>query len=687
MFVKRIIKYFTRVNHITGEIEVTEGESIDEPIEEFDQPICTVREEIVEVPSEEEGRKRFVKKIVRTYIKVNPVTGEMEVVKKPFIKAKEQTAEGPSEVKTRNVKKIIRYRINPATGEREVINELESDEVSEETVILIREELPEVPSSEPGKRCFVKRVYKYITKINPITGEKQVTKEQPYDESIEQNSDKPIVVIREEVAEVPSEGSSRKSFVKRIIRYLVKINYVTGEKEIIGKQVYEEPIISFKEETVEVPTEEINNNYSKKITRYRVNPVTGEKEVIDETEISEGNEYSEREVVEESEQAVEQTQGPITSVREEVVEVPDESGRKRLVKRITKQIIRVNPKTGEREVVGEQTSEEPFEDLTKQVSTIVEEIIEAPYSEPDKKRFMKRTIKYTIEVNPVTGEKEIVGTQQVEKPIQQDLKEPISTIKEEIIELPTDSGKNVFVKRIIKYLITIDPVTGEKKVVSRKTSDEPIEELLSLNDINLTSYTRERVLSDEDSIEYDNDEFNEGQSIIGKLKRLTRQEEKPLGPIDDTIEDDSYSGKELIDRIKSALVMEDVETKDVSDMDIHIDPSISNQETRENMENIILKNYKEYEDFVDNDEKVNEVVEREVVEDKINEQNKKLPVSENKVITTDKKQVKDDDDEYDLYSVETTTTTVISGAEDSKTNYFGKGNEKGSDKDKDCVIM
>jgi len=107
MFVKRIIKYYTRVNQITGENEVVEGETIDEPIENFDQPICTVREEIVERPSKEEGKKRFVKKIVRTYIKINPITGEMEVVKNPFIKAKEQTTVVNDEMKTREQTAVV----------------------------------------------------------------------------------------------------------------------------------------------------------------------------------------------------------------------------------------------------------------------------------------------------------------------------------------------------------------------------------------------------------------------------------------------------------------------------------------------------------------------------------------------------------------------------------------------------
>jgi len=371
------------------------------------------------------------------------------------------------------------------------------------------------------------------------------------------------------------------------------------------------------------------------------------------------------------------SQEPMTSVREEIVEVPsEEPGKKRLVKRIIKQISRINPVTGEREVVSEQTREEPYEELTKEISTVEEEIIEAPYFEQNNKKFMKRTIKYIFKVNPITGEKEIVGKQQMDKPISQ-TQEQIPITKEEIVEVPDESGKSIFVRRVIRYLYVIDPATGNKKVVSRKSSDEPLEELKGLNDVTLSSFSSERIVGDET--------YDEGKSLIGRLQKLAKQDKTVSGTIDDTIEEDSYNGKELIDRIKSALVFEDVESKEVSDMDIHIDPSasysLSEDPSKENKKYLIYKNYKEYEDFVDNNDKKLEKVTEEPTESvtyknqyeatsyNLTEQNKTMNdeniIVENHIVEQDIPTIQKDDKQYlkrksdqfnTLHTVNTLTT-------------------------------
>jgi len=72
---------------------------------------------------------------------------------------------------------------------------------------------------------------------------------------------------------------------------------------------------------------------------------------------------------------------------------------------------------------------------------------------------MKRTIKYITKINPITGEKDVVGTQQMDKPIQ-DTEEPITIIKEEIMENQSEQGQRIFIKKIIKYVIEIDSITG-----------------------------------------------------------------------------------------------------------------------------------------------------------------------------------------------------------------------------------
>jgi hypothetical protein len=738
-FVKRIIRKIIKI-YANGQREVINEEPIEIPIENFEQPIRTKKEELVEVSKDKSGQRKVVKKVITYLTTIDPVTGERKVtvegtqVLDSIIRSRaNEIIEVPEDEQDNGsyVKRIIRYKINPVTGEKEVIDDQSSEQLYEESVVTVKEELVEVPTFEAGQKRFIKKIYRYITNINSITGEKEVIEEQPFEEAVDQSSDKPIVVVREEIVEVPSQGTSRKSFIKRIVRYLVKINPVTGEKEIVGKQQFDEPIINVKEETVEVPTEEVNNRYSKRITRYRINPVTGEKEVIDEREINDDIKQS-------GEQNITQSQESLTSVKENIVEVTDDNGKKRLVRRITKYTYRINPITGEREIAGEQTSEEPYEDLTKEVSVVEEEIIEAPYSEPNNKKFMKRTIKYIYRVNPITGEKEIAGMQKMEKPIQ-DLNEQISTTREEIVEVPSESGKNIFVRRIIKYILVVDPVKGTKKVVSKQTKEEPIEELKDLYEISLADLTTERVITNDD-------EYDEGQSIIGKLQKLTKHEERTM-TIDDTLEENSYSGKELIDQIKSALVFDDHETNDVSDMDINVNPSLSvnsysEDPSRENKKNLIYKNYKEYENFVDNKklDMVNEEeeekqylkrkseqfvevektnVQNPEIETKISKQQMKAEEAiedsnccavkssyfnkknEDEVVETEvtetvndyrrsKESKKDskpvevvEEEEYDLHSV--TAPKEFSYFDNVSTSSMSRKSRK--DKDKDCIIM
>ncbi|KAG4092567.1 hypothetical protein H8356DRAFT_1702494 [Neocallimastix lanati (nom. inval.)] len=566
-FVKRIVKYITRVNPLTGENEVIEGDSIDEPIEQFEEPICTVKEEIVEVPSEEVGKKRFVKKIMRTYIKINPITGEREIIDGNQIQKLTETS-AEEQNGSSNAQRIVKYRINPITGQREIVNGSDDliEEDIEESVTTVKEEIIEVPSNESGKKRYAKRIIRYVTKINTVTGEREVIEEEPIVEPIEKES---VVVINEEIVEIPSEGSSRKSFIKRIIRYLIKINLDNGEKEILAKQIYEEPIYNVKEEIVEVPSEESKASYSKRITRYRVNPATGEREVIDEQEIS--NEQAEdkfegkdtegvreeiveipsdemgkskfvkriikyvtridpvtgkKEVIEEDpiEESIDQSEEPETSIKEEVVEVPsDVKGKSVLVKRTIKYIYRVNPYTGEKEVAGEQTFEEPFEDISEEFEILNEDIIEAPYSEPSKRKFQKRTIKYTVNVHPITGDRDVVGKQQMDKPIQ-DLEEPVSLVKEEIVEVQSEiPGQRKFVKKIKNYNVKVDPITGEKKVIDEQNVEETIEgfKYRSLNEIN--SHNVE-VFTEGNSIENREDikqsSYREYEDYIDNNKRV-----------------------------------------------------------------------------------------------------------------------------------------------------------------------
>ena len=155
-FIKKIIKCITKINPTTGEKEVVE-ELVDEvPIAVEEE--TEVKEEIVEVPSEEPDKKKFIKRIIKCITIINPTTGRKEVVKESVeevpiaveeeTEVKEEIVEVPSEDPDRNMfiqriiryiartnlttgekkftKRIIRYitRINPNTDEKEVVEEL-----------------------------------------------------------------------------------------------------------------------------------------------------------------------------------------------------------------------------------------------------------------------------------------------------------------------------------------------------------------------------------------------------------------------------------------------------------------------------------------------------------------------------------------------------------------------------------
>jgi len=202
---------------------------------------------------------------------------------------------------TRYIKRVIKYRINPETGEKEIIDE-PVEHVSEEPISLIKEEIIEVPSNEAGKRRYVKRIIRSIIRVNPNTGEKQIVEGEPIEEIIE-NIDQPIRTVEEELIELPLGESGRKKFVKKVVRYITKINAVTGEREVIieGQQIQQPTVSTTTREVVEESSEEAGKaRYIKRVVRYRINPETGEKERVEEPQ----------HVSEE----------PMTSIREEIVD-------------------------------------------------------------------------------------------------------------------------------------------------------------------------------------------------------------------------------------------------------------------------------------------------------------------------------------------------------------------------------
>jgi len=211
---KRIIRKIINVVDNEEPSEVVEQEIVSEI------PASEVKEQIVEVPSGIPGKKKYIKRIIRYIKRVNPTTGEEEVVEEPF---------------------------------EEVVTEPREGVVPE-----AKEEIIEVPSEVPGKKKYIKRIIRYIKRINPTTGEEEIVEEQPVEEVVSEEeqkkpgfidrlankvekivtvekkqSEEPVTEVKEEIVEVPSEEPGKKKYIKRIIRYIKRINPVTCKEEVV----------------------------------------------------------------------------------------------------------------------------------------------------------------------------------------------------------------------------------------------------------------------------------------------------------------------------------------------------------------------------------------------------------------------------------------------------------------------
>ncbi|ORY85882.1 hypothetical protein LY90DRAFT_634254 [Neocallimastix californiae] len=241
-----------------------------------------VKEEIVEVPSEDPDRNMFIQRIIRYIARTNLTTGEKKFTKR-----------------------IIRYitRINPNTDEKEVVEELgnetpfEPDDINrmskkelrnfirEQPLRLIEsirfeavtriiplinqyeERLRTQPRSELKImfRTIMEFLAKKIILLDRINSDdKEILSECIYIPKRNDNNkpDEELVTeVKEEVVEVPSEEPDKKKFIKKIIKCTTIINPITGRKEVVKESVEEIPIAveeetEVKEEVVEVPSEE-----------------------------------------------------------------------------------------------------------------------------------------------------------------------------------------------------------------------------------------------------------------------------------------------------------------------------------------------------------------------------------------------------------------------------------------------
>jgi len=453
--VKKITRTITTtINPATGEEEVTEEvtEEIEETIEETndeagDYDDVEVREEVVEVPSDDPNQSTIIKTITKTYVtRINPETGEEEIVEEDALQGDEdvevieKVIEVPSEQKSvqrKITKKVIRYVtiINPETGKEEVVEQVVEEPVEDITSSIREADIPQenvevkrevIPSEDnPEQSTIVETITKsYVTRINPETGEEEIVEGE-----IEEGDDVEVIeeVIEEEVEQEPIV---HKKLIKKVIRYITRINPETGKEEVV-------------EEVVDVPVEE-------------------EKEEPVATETRD---------VQVPEEHVE--------VKEEVVEVPVEgSSQKKIIKKIIRYITRINPETGKEEVV-EEVVEKPAEDITSTIreADIPQENVEVKREvipsedNPEQSTIVETVTKsYVTRINPETGEEELIEEGNLE--VGDDV-EIVEEVIEEIIDESVHSKK--LIKKVIRHVTRVNPETGKEEVVE-EVVDVPVEE-------------------------------------------------------------------------------------------------------------------------------------------------------------------------------------------------------------------
>jgi len=483
---KRIIKKL-----VTPTVTESSTKS-EEIVEQSDVSGTEVKEQIIEVPSEIPGKKKYIKRIIRYIKRINPTTGEEVIEEQPVEEvvtesregivpeAKEEIIEVPSEEpsKKKYIKRIIRYikRVNPTTGKEEIVEEQPVEEVITEEeqkkpgfLDKLANKIEEIVVGEE------KPVEEEIITTTEVIPEKQVVEEVSVEPKEEIIPEEPVV---EEVSVEPKEEPvanlanvsikegepEKKNVLYRVFGKNKRRSRKSKNGEPVEGDETEESIIIEEEPTIEEVSTE------------------SKEEIVPEEPVVEEISTEPREEVVPEEPVVElaNVSEPTTEVKEQIIEVPsEEPGRRKFIKRIIRYITRKNPETGEEEVVEEQPVEEvvaePREGIVPEAK---EEIIEVPSEEPGKKKYIKRIIRYIKRVNPTTGEEEIVEEEPREEIItEEEQKKPgfLDRLANKIEEIVASDEKPAE-----------EPVEEEQKeeivqevpVVEEEVSTEPREEVV-----------------------------------------------------------------------------------------------------------------------------------------------------------------------------------------------------------------
>ncbi|ORX47291.1 hypothetical protein BCR36DRAFT_95591 [Piromyces finnis] len=430
------------------------------------------------------GRKKYVtKRTIRRIITTNIVEDEepSEIVEHEIIseipasEVKEEIVEIPSEVtgKRKFVKRIIRYikRINPDTGKEEIVEEPVKEifiEPSEDLIPESKEEIIEVPSEVPGKKKYIKKIIKYIKRINPNTGKEEIIELEPIEENVSEKleSFSKLDIKNENI--IFTDGKSEKENIvsESVINENTTFNVIPHKIEEISVEPKEGNISDkSKEETLS------ENEELKKNVKFRV---FGKKSRRNKNKKSKNNDSSSNII---SENSISEIFNESNKNIKKISELNEETNESNFESK--KKVIDEKNKIINEEPVGEPIVESVVEE-TKTFEVIPEESISEPkeetIEEPAEEPIVEPIVEPVVEpvVEPIV--------EPVEEPVFKETKtfeviqeETVET-KEEIVEVPTEeSGRKRFIKRIIKYIKKINPTTGEEEIVEEK-SEEPAEE-------------------------------------------------------------------------------------------------------------------------------------------------------------------------------------------------------------------
>jgi len=399
----------------------------------------------------------------------------------------------------------------------------------------------------------------------------------PVEEKIQsKKKDVPITSAPRE-ATVPESKKSKTSKSK-----ITTTTKKTTTKTTTTKKSPQEEV-EIIEEVIEIPVEEKIETKSREVS------TSGSKKVIKKGQS--GEEEEEVEIIEEvievpydEKSRPKGVSSPDDEVElvEEVIEVPyDQPDQQKLVsKKVTKQVLRFNPKTGKKEVVEETVDtsgkSESYDDAEE--IEVTEEVVEVPYDQPQQQKLVsKKVTKQVNKVNPATGKKELVEV--VEEP---SVKPREASEKKDIVEPPSQIKYSTSKKVVTdgdssakEISTSTTKLTVVKKVVRKSPSGKVLEVTPESVPPSDTKVTRTIVIKNKDG------EVVDTKTMEGSIDDVENRTNDLIGTGVVNVSDDR---NHLSTKIRRTVIRKNANGEILSTES----KNIENEESLENMKSISL---------------------------------------------------------------------------------------------------